>query len=133
MEEINLSDVTWEGCSECGGRLAYNALLTLQAYTEDEEREEIIPTYLVHKYLVYMCVKCGCPVRLTYQQLEEVERKKLAYLRFKVKRMQAEEVFGGEGHNPNYAKLALKFKNFKEDYDKRMLIATENKKRSNVP
>lgn len=89
-------------CERCNSNLEYDIEQTIQAYEEDEQNMSVIPPVNVFDYLVYVCNSCGCPVRLTYQQVEEMERKALAKLRHDVRMAQAGKVFEFDRKNNRY-------------------------------
>jgi hypothetical protein len=103
-------------CEKCGATLNYDLDETLKAYDQDEEGQVIIPGYNLFDYLVYTCISCGLPVRLTYKQVEETERKYLAELRTKLKMAQAGKVFEFNRSNNKYLAEIDKYKEMEVKY-----------------
>ena len=114
-------------CEKCGASLSYSTEETLKAYDQDEEGLDIIPGYAVYDYLVYVCVSCGLPVRLTYKQIEEMEREHLAELRAKLKLAQAGKVFEFNRSNSKYLSEIDKYKEMEVKYRMEQVAAQAKK------
>jgi RNase P subunit RPR2 len=121
-----MSEILRGLCENCGWEVRYDMELTLEAYKEDEERVAVLPSYFEHNYLVYVCVKCGLPTRLTYQQIELFERKKLAKIRERIRMFETGQVFEIDRNKNSYLKQIdankAAEKKYYEDMEKRKKV-----------